>query len=76
MALEVKLSFTAPIPLRQKEKLNDSRIVRMQFLSELPTEPLTLVELNIRWDRYMDRSNHQSHTALEGKSPLRSACPS
>ncbi|MEA4866544.1 MAG: DDE-type integrase/transposase/recombinase [Sphaerochaeta sp.] len=71
MALEVKLSFTAPYSAASKGKIERAnRTVRMQFLSELPTEPLTLVELNIRWDRYMDRYNHQGHTALEGKSPL------
>lgn len=71
LALEVKLSFTPPYSAASKGKIERAnRTVRMQFLSELPTQPLSLVELNIRWEQYMDRYNHQPHSALDGKSPL------
>lgn len=71
MALEVKLSFTKPYSAASKGKIERAnRTVRMQFLSELPNEPLSLGALNIRWEQYMDRYNRQPHSALDGKSPL------
>ncbi len=47
-----------------------NRTVRQQFLSRLPDEPITLDELNERYQKWVDEYNRRPHSSLDGKSPL------
>ena len=44
--------------------------MRQQFLSRLPDEPITLDELNTRYQKWVEEYNGRPHSSLDGKSPL------
>lgn len=72
-ALGIKLSYARPYRPQGKgcvERWN--RSVRQQFLSMLPREVLSLSELNIRFEKWIDVYNHRIHSSLEGMSPIQS----
>ena len=68
--LEVHLSFAKAYAPTSKAKIERFfRTVRMQFLPFLPKEPITLYELNKRWQRYVHEYNGRHHSGI-GMAPL------
>ena len=70
-SLGINLSYARPYRPAGKgcvERWN--RSVRQQFLSMLPREELSLDELNIRFEKWIDVYNHRIHSSLEGMSPI------
>ncbi len=70
-SLGVQLIYAKPYSPASKgciERFN--RTVRQQFLSRLPSEPITLDELNERYSKWVDDYNRKPHSSLDGKSPL------
>ena len=70
-SLGVQLIYARPYSPASKgciERFN--RTVRQQFLSRLPSEPITLDELNTRYQKWVEEYNRRPHSSLDGKSPL------
>lgn len=70
-SLGVQLIYARPYSPQSKgviERFN--RTVRQQFLSRLPDKPITLDELNTRYQKWVDEYNRRPHSSLDGKSPL------
>lgn len=67
----VAISYARPYKPQGKgavERFN--RRVRQQFISVLPSGVITLDELNVRFEQWVDSYNHRVHSSLDGKSPL------
>lgn len=70
-SLGVNLVYARPYSPESKgviERFN--RTVRQQFLSMLPKEPITLDELNVRFEKWVGEYNRRPHSSLDGQSPL------
>ena len=68
--LEVQLSFSQPYKPQGKAKIERFwRTLRMQFLPRIPSEPITLYELNKFLDAYIEEYNNRYHSGI-GMSPM------
>jgi hypothetical protein len=67
----VKISYSRPYKPQGKGAVERwNRTVRQQFLSTLPASEISLEELNLRFEKWIEVYNHRIHSALDGQSPL------